>query len=346
MNSQNVSTNNDTATVNTEVNQSPMISIVNCTEFAQCRKDMYETIPIESAFSFDSVERNFSRYEVLSNTIRKLYFDIDGIPLTDENLVHEFMREYEEFFKTKIKNISSDFTEPFKYVITSNKNSSTHPGLSYHIIVWNYCMYYLDQKRILSIFKNSSAGTKYIQYIDTSVYSSLRLFKVPNFIGIPIDANPENYHRPDASDKNISHYIIQDTSNTKQLHIIDGIKREEYQQNALVKNNLSNMNWEFCIQLYNLIKSLDTEQFDKKLNERKLFRKDARNKNKHIEEQNIANEINYILNCELISRNDKNKLVKIAKMRNNNLISALIEQLRRKYIISIELPSNRFSCFN
>ena len=345
MNSQNVLANDEMNTneANT-INQSQMIKVVDCTEFAQCRKDMYKSIPIESVFSFDTVEMNFSRYEILNNDVRKLYFDIDGVPLMNENLVHEFMHTYEEFFKTKINDASNTFTEPFKYVITSNKNSSTHPGLSHHVIVWNYSMDYLEQKHILNMFKNSTAGTKYIKYVDSSVYSSLRLFKVPNFIGIPINANPENYHRPDASDRNISHYLIQYTTDTQRLRIIPGVKREEYHQNLLTKNNTaSNTNWEFCIQLYNLIKSLGAEQFDEELSKRKSFRIHSRNERKSIKEKWIANAVNFIIESEFISKNDKKKIVRIAKTGNDKLIIALVYQICRKYNLTFDYSKSDYN---
>ena len=295
------------------------VEVVDCTDFTQCRSDSYKFVPVENAFSFDTPELSFSRYEVLKNQYRKMYFDIDGVEDTPENqnIAQDFMRDYEEYLKTLVK-----LPEPLKYVITTNKNSTGHPGIGFHVIVWNYHMDYKKQYITLIGFKETSKGQRYAKYVDTVVYSSLRLFKLPNFIGIPMN-NVENYHRPDPSDKNIEHYLIQSLNGTQllehRLHVPQDWVRKE--RKVLGANGLaSSTNWKFYNTLMTVIKEFQQPK--------------SKTEDKRLNPGFLNNNANILMNSPQVSEADKKRLSMVMK-RKGLLLASVIEQLCHKYDIDL-----------
>ena len=191
------------------------ITVVDCTDFSQSGKRNYKQIDINEAFP-PNPELSFSRYDVLNKNVRKVYFDFDGIPNTEENenIPDKFVEGWFNFIKRSNDNIQND---TLHYVKTYNYGSTLHAGYSSHIILYDYCMDIFQLKNSVIMFVNSDEGKEFKQYADTVVYSKLRLFKLPHFIGIPM-TNPENYHRLDKrGDNTIEHYIIQDIHNTQKL---------------------------------------------------------------------------------------------------------------------------------
>lgn len=133
---------------------------------------------------------SFSRFEIIgqapynSNYI-KLYFDIEGIDTNKPTLIYEIVDEIinklYNFFK-----ITEETEETFKnnvyYMITENKNSHSHAGLSYHVIFINvFSDKILNCCFVEYYICNNFIGT---EFIDKSVYSYNRLFRCINQPGI------------------------------------------------------------------------------------------------------------------------------------------------------------------
>ena len=104
--------------------------------------------------------------EVLSQPKRKIYMDVENIPFDKTNVIYDIVNKFSSFMK-----IPTD-----GYCLTYNKNSTQHLGLSYYIIL-PYVMSVDDMKKSVLLFK--TLNPEYEHYIDASVYSVLRLFRLP-----------------------------------------------------------------------------------------------------------------------------------------------------------------------
>lgn len=165
-----------------------------------------------------------SKYEVLDRKNRRIYFDIEKIPVDEPDLIYEIMDKINEFFKKKDSENESIMQDDMKFVLTFNSGSKNHDGLSYHLICHNYYMNYDTLKYLVIEFVNTD-GIDYKDYIDIAVYSKIRLFKLPYFIGIDsstgnLDENKDNFHRIVINEKlkdtfNFDNYIIQLEYGTK-----------------------------------------------------------------------------------------------------------------------------------
>lgn len=138
-----------------------------------------------------------SKYEVLREETRKIYFDIERIPHDDKTLIHQMLADINTFFRKKC---GDQMHEDMKFILTYNKSSANHIGKSYHVYCMNYCMSYKQLRHIVCEFVNTD-GEKYKDYIDCSVYSKNRLFKMPYYIGLAqnntksqLDTNRDNHH--------------------------------------------------------------------------------------------------------------------------------------------------------
>ncbi len=180
--------------------------------------DLIEAIKLHDISKIPNIE--ISKYEVLREQTRKIYFDIECIPSNDDlpkqdseelcsagfhrnprsardELIHQILTDVNKFFRKKCKDQMHD---DMKFIITYNKSSANHPGKSYHAYCMNYCMNYKQLRNIICEFVNTD-GEKYKDYVDCSVYSKNRLFKMPYYIGLTqvdnksqIDTNRDNHH--------------------------------------------------------------------------------------------------------------------------------------------------------
>ena len=137
-----------------------------------------------------------SVYECIESENRKIYLDIEKIPADQPELIEEIKYKLNEFFTSKCR---ESMYGDMEFVLTFNPSSPSHEGLSYHLICTNYCMDYKNMYNAIAEFL-STDGAKYLSYIDVSVYSSLRLFKLPYYYGISsktkkMDTSGDNYHR-------------------------------------------------------------------------------------------------------------------------------------------------------
>jgi hypothetical protein len=123
---------------------------------------------IESLYE-DTLNPEDCVYEVLDKPIRRIYLDIEGIDMeTSEShrLVRKIISDFREFVGTRISPAH----------VTYNAGSTGHHGHSYHVIFDEEINYQL-LKNIVIAFKQ--LHPEYGTYIDESVYSVIRLFRLP-----------------------------------------------------------------------------------------------------------------------------------------------------------------------
>lgn len=120
---------------------------------------------IQSALP-DIMDKETCSLEVLSQPKRKIYMDIENIPFDKTNVIYDIVNKFSSFMK-----IPTDGC-----CLTYNKKSTQHSGLSYHVI-FPYVMDINDMKKSVLLFK--TLNPEYEHYIDASVYSILRLFRLP-----------------------------------------------------------------------------------------------------------------------------------------------------------------------
>lgn len=214
-------------------------------------ESFYESSPrnwkrIECSDAFEE-QPNYliSRYEVLKDRYRRFYFDVENVPKDAPETVDNFIKLFNDFL---IK--ASYIAEPMNYVKTLNVGSVNHEGLSYHVICYEYSADFIHQKAAVQAFLDSEEGKQFEPYIDTSVYSKNRLFKLPYFVGIP--KAEDNYHAFACDDHDHEHYVIQHTINTEELILhyklvkgkegFSGPSREEKKLNKKIEKVLKAVN--------------------------------------------------------------------------------------------------------
>lgn len=114
----------------------------------------------------DVMKKDTCSLEVLSQQKRKIYLDVENIPFDEPNVIDDIISKFTLFMKII----------PDNYCLTYNKNSTQHNGLSYHVI-FPYVMNIYDMKKSVIMFKTQNP--EYENFIDISVYSTLRLFRLP-----------------------------------------------------------------------------------------------------------------------------------------------------------------------
>lgn len=221
-----------------------IIITVSLTDYTQNRPSRYSRMPVKYVanelfkLSQNGVNTNISTYEVLKRDVRKIYFDIEKIPVDQPKLIYDMMNDINDFFKNKAGDQLTN--GDMRFIITHNGDSANHDGLSYHLICYNYSMSYQNMKGIITEFVNT-VGNKYFEYIDTSVYSTKRLFKLPYYIGIikdgGLDDNINNYHYivnlpVNPSEEFFNKCIIQYTVDTVELSI-DFLTKPNYRHNTI-----------------------------------------------------------------------------------------------------------------
>ena len=139
--------------------------------------------------------------EVLTNAKRRIYLDIECIPNDKPEMINDIVTSFIAFMQ-----LPSDT----KYTLTMNAASANHSGLSYHVIL-PYAMDYLLLKRCVAAFKVKHP--EYEKYVDQSVYSHNRLFRLPEQ-GKPTGQGIDN------DDK---HVIIQGSMDDSFIQVIDGL---------------------------------------------------------------------------------------------------------------------------
>lgn len=169
----------------------------------------YRNLPDQ--FSTLVNQKHTTTFEILQNGKNlRFYIDIEKIPIDQDRLIQMICLDLIEFMKEK--GLKNELTID-NLAITENTNSTSHEGRSYHVIV-PVQMTQNSMKRLLLNFVNDERYNHYIEYIDCSVYSNYRLFRVPNQIGFDKDRNriEDNIHIPILDIKPYQEYLIQNVN--------------------------------------------------------------------------------------------------------------------------------------
>ena len=291
------------------------VIVFDCTEFTQNSRQKYKEIEASEAIPA-TPELSFSRYEVLESSNRKVHFDFDGLPDTPEGeqIPDRFVSAWTQFM------IKSGFlqNENTKYVKTSNHHSTAHEGFSSHVICYEYSMHFTCLKNSIIMFVNSDEGKEFEPYVDTAIYSSLRLFKLPNFIGLPI-GNNENYHRLDPNDNNPAHYLIQLTEGTTQIQAHFKIPKTL----AKKAKRFSQDNRVFYKQMVVALQEL-----------RNVF---VEKRSIDYDENELTKKLESLIANENVSQDDKARLQKYLPVQKDRtpIVASLIHLVEQKYNITI-----------
>jgi len=116
--------------------------------------------------------------EYIDNIYSVFYIDFEGVQTAnpdDDSIMLSFVNKFIDYYK--LSSFYGTFGDSVKdkYVISKNLHSK-HPGLSYHIFI-PVVMKRTDMKILLQVFLMHNK--EYIPYVDVSVYSAKRLFRVP-----------------------------------------------------------------------------------------------------------------------------------------------------------------------
>ena len=165
--------------------------------FKESTSSNYITINSEDLYEnlLQTINLKTTAYEVLkqSDTL-KFFMDIEGIPINDTDLIFIIAENFSRYMKEKHN------LEFSSYTITFNPGSCTHKGLSYHIIYDGIYSNICDIRTFISDYLKHE-DNNINKFVDSSIYTRLRLFKLPLQIGINKDQihersdTNENYHR-------------------------------------------------------------------------------------------------------------------------------------------------------
>lgn len=157
------------------------------------------------------LNKSTASYEVLDKEERKLYFDIENIPKDKPELINDIIRD-----------INKVLGKDIKYHLSFNQYSKTHLGLSYHL-VYDCIMDYKDMKILSFYIKDSFPDYEF--YIDSSVYSRVRLFRLP-LNGKPnnVTIDNEDVHKIVSEDDTINNFFIQNVEGLETFNLPDEIK--------------------------------------------------------------------------------------------------------------------------
>lgn len=299
------------------------VVVVDCTDYTQSSAKNYKELSLSQVIP-DDVITLFARFEILQYNRRRIYLDIDGVPITPEceDLPDRIFLAWCKWMNAYTK---SNKFDDCKYVKTTNYKSTTHEGFSSHIICWNKSCSMTDLKDSLILFTNSPEGKQYAKYIDLSVYSSLRLFKLPNFIGIPMTDN-DNYHRMDPRDTNKEHYIIQHDTDTEYLQFRCAVPKTL--RRKAKKQIISPTNGAFYAQLFQAM-----DEF------RQIF---VEKKSKAYDDSKIDNQIKQLIEHPTVSESDKNRLRKYQPIHHEQaaMAESLVKLVCSKYGIVLKVETN------
>lgn len=167
---------------------------------------------------------NLSLYEVLENSIRRIYFDIERIPTNEDKLIYDIIRDLSAFMEIDAEN----------YGLTLNKGSH-HEGLSYHLTF----PYKTHAENILNLIRKFKLKyPKYNDYIDECVYNVNRLFRLPNQYGL-VEINEKVGHLDDC----FTHSPIPENKNEEALKrkLIDVHRIQHGKMEDMIIQNYANL---------------------------------------------------------------------------------------------------------
>lgn len=200
--------------------------VVSITQFRNFRpRNVIAKFTPSSVFEFatEQAMNGFTVFEVLKNDFMRIYLDLENISVEEPNMYKNIITAFAAFANINLNTVA--------YGITLNKGSH-HPGLSYHV-VFGAVTFRDNLKSLVQRFK--LAYPEFEKFVDASIYTRNRLFRLPDQISCDIRAESDRYrdipeswtrdadsHRiielHNCGDNNLkTHYdmfIIQDISNS------------------------------------------------------------------------------------------------------------------------------------
>lgn len=206
--------------------------------FKESRPKNYKTITSDILYdsSLKSLNLKTTVYEVLKHSdVIKFFMDIEGIPETEEGLIFIIIDSFKKYMTSK-HNINFS-----GYTITINKNSQNHSGLSYHVIYDGVYSNIYNIGKFITDFANTE-GKFVSNFIDTSVYSKVRLFKLPLQIGTN---NDNATHKRSRKSTNYHQILLRENDNKITFNgdvIKTDVVQDFYQNYQLMKLKSSQIN--------------------------------------------------------------------------------------------------------
>ena len=183
------------------------------------------------------LNKKTSIYEIIKkNDTIKFFMDIEKVPKEAPYLIFEIAEKFKNYMSTE-HNIN--FTD---YIVTINLESNTHNGFSYHVI---YDGVYSTIYDVGAFVNDFTLKNNFVDFIDNSVYTSVRLFKLPLQFGV----NSKGKHKRDKSSLNYHQLFYHKTQSALTI-----------QQNFMNQD----INSIFPNITINLIKNIHTKDFIEK----------------------------------------------------------------------------------
>lgn len=210
----------------------------NSTKYTHSRADI-ET---------DICDDKNTTFEVLRNNYMRIFLDIENVPITitssiegvmgeqllnhidvnDDSIMQSIVRDFITF---------ADLRSDIGYVVTKNIGSH-HLGLSYHVI-FSVATLRDNLKNLVMNFKKEYP--QYNDYVDHSIYTRNRLFRLPEQKGLPqrtkdIDALEPDMINKLTFDANIKKWL--NTTDVHHIHIVTGraLTDDPYEIDYLIQN--------------------------------------------------------------------------------------------------------------
>lgn len=165
------------------------------------------------------ITTNVSRFEIIGNECIP-YFDIEGIPKDKDDKY--IIKVTNDLMKTMNEHAKHKFTY---FCITQNLHSLSHEGKSYHVYFPQFRTFRDEMKKFVNYYVDSKLEG--YEYIDTSVYSRGRLFRLPYQKGVnkrkdmnTIERRQIDYHYIIYGLGDPSNYIISDVEGKEMISFL------------------------------------------------------------------------------------------------------------------------------
>ena len=193
----------------------PTIKVIDIKHsYEENKEENYKDVTVSQHIQdIQKIDYSYSRFEVITEDTRKMFFNIQGIDKDDTQLILKIVDElyiklFEFFIIEQYNSISRNETKydnfysynsstcyNTKVFITENIKSHSHEGRSYHVVFCNLIINLrgINKKplEVMKDFINYYICNEYTgyQYIDDSIYSPGSLFRCINQPGVNINTN-------------------------------------------------------------------------------------------------------------------------------------------------------------
>lgn len=156
------------------------VTLIKITSYKQNNPKNWYTIPVSKYPSElkKYYHSEYSLFEIINKPNINLFLDVEYVPRDNKYGIHYIYHLYTNLLNALYGDNEIKSEIMFKSLITINKKSK-HPGYSYHVYtpivvsfsdIRNYILYFISEY------------PEYGKYIDASVYTKNRLFRVPGTI--------------------------------------------------------------------------------------------------------------------------------------------------------------------